>query len=432
EGEGEGEGGGEGGAVPDGGAGVDAGPGEETVNARWIGGACSEDEDCEYVGGFCLSEEQGFPGGHCTKACDRLCPDREGERYTITFCANGQDGNGMCVARCDQDLLPETGCRPGYGCLDLPRHGQPEAVRSACLPLSGDARPHPLDELQQQLEDVAALAGVAGERVALLDLGNPALPQVASLRGMEAIYPASVIKVVIMVEVEHQVEQGILSLDERFSVTVHDRTPTALPEGDDRPLLRVGDSPTVQELVELMITRSDNTATNVLIDAVGRENATAYMEQLGLPGLRLHRRVYGGEILADPGWDGVHSNTMTALETARLYQLILDGGPGFVSPASRQRMQGLLGRQMLRDGLYQGLPAGVRYLSKTGETSSKKHDSGIVLWEGQRYVVVALLDMTPGRGLPLLRRLGTRLGELLAVRWRLLTERTGRHLPPRR
>jgi beta-lactamase class A len=282
--------------------------------------------------------------------------------------------------------------------------------------LDGHGEPKPLNTLQAALEQAAAAANLAGERLAMIDLTDPVRAEYASLRGLEPVYPASVIKVAVMVEAEHQVEQGTIDLGTTYTVTEEQHTCTGYPPGDTRLLLQPGNTASVQYLVDLMITRSDNTATNVLIDHLGRANVTAYMASLGLPTLQVHRKVFGCEPYDDTGWDGVSRNTMSARETAQLYRLILDGGPGFPGAESRTRMQGVLSRQLWRDGIFERLPAAAQYLSKTGETTTVKHDSGIILWGNRRYVIVAMLELSGGQALPRLRELGTQVTAVMESR----------------
>src|SRR5581483_4857405 len=88
----------------------------------------------------------------------------------------------------------------------------------------------------------------------------------------------SVIKLAIAAEVMHQVEAGKISLSDRIPLTAANRR---LPSGV-LYALDPGLAPTVKDLLTLMIIISDNEATDVLADKVGRGNVTAYMRSLGL------------------------------------------------------------------------------------------------------------------------------------------------------
>lgn len=105
---------------------------ELEANQGWIGGACETDADCANVeGGFCLTDESGYAGGHCTVGCTEFCPDRGGLNAT-TFCVDAEAG-ALCHSKCDFDLFPDGGCREGYACVEGTR---PSGSRSAmvCLP----------------------------------------------------------------------------------------------------------------------------------------------------------------------------------------------------------------------------------------------------------------------------------------------------------
>lgn len=106
-------------------------------NEGWIGGRCSDGQDCDYQESICLSE--GYPDGMCSLACDGLCPDSGSSMDSVTFCIEDPDTpqEGICVFRCDNDLYPVTGCRPGYICEVRPRFNDPRVSHSVCLPDDG-------------------------------------------------------------------------------------------------------------------------------------------------------------------------------------------------------------------------------------------------------------------------------------------------------
>lgn len=88
----------------------------------------------------------------------------------------------------------------------------------------------------------------------------------------------SVIKLAIASEVMHQVEQGKFALSDRVTLTAaNERLPSGVLFALDPGL-----TPTVKDLLTLMIIISDNEATDVLGDKVGRDNITAYMHSLAL------------------------------------------------------------------------------------------------------------------------------------------------------
>jgi beta-lactamase class A len=88
----------------------------------------------------------------------------------------------------------------------------------------------------------------------------------------------SVIKLAIAAEVLRDAEAGKFSLGDRIAITPANRR---LPSGVLYSL-DPGLQPTVRDLLTLMIIISDNEATDILADKVGRANITAYMHSLGL------------------------------------------------------------------------------------------------------------------------------------------------------
>jgi beta-lactamase class A len=88
----------------------------------------------------------------------------------------------------------------------------------------------------------------------------------------------SVIKVPIMVEVLRQVEGGRMALSDRIELRRSDaRWPSGVLYAMDPGL-----QPTIQNLLTLMIIISDNSATDMLADRVGRDRITQTMRELGL------------------------------------------------------------------------------------------------------------------------------------------------------
>jgi hypothetical protein len=112
--------------------------------------------------------------------------------------------------------------------------------------------------------------------LAVIDLKNP---QIAGVNMENFIYPASVYKVFIAAEILRQVDSGQRKLEDLIEVRdvneVDKDNPKFFPTGthrDHRPLLKTGEKVTIDYLLDLMLTRSDNTASNVLMDVADREN----------------------------------------------------------------------------------------------------------------------------------------------------------------
>lgn len=109
--------------------------------------------------------------------------------------------------------------------------------------------------------------------IAIIDL-KKSNPEIFGYNFEHFIYPASVYKIFIGAEVLRQIEISNFSFEQIIEIKSPNDVDkdTKLFPGDTRNMLNAGDKVTVNYLLDLMLTRSDNTASNVLIDLVGREN----------------------------------------------------------------------------------------------------------------------------------------------------------------
>ena len=90
----------------------------------------------------------------------------------------------------------------------------------------------------------------------------------------EMMHPASTMKVPIMMEVFRQAQAGLLALNEPLKIfnsfkSIVDDSEFSLEEADDSDktlYARIGESETIRELNRLMIIRSSNLATNLLME----------------------------------------------------------------------------------------------------------------------------------------------------------------------
>lgn len=198
---------------------------------------------------------------------------------------------------------------------------------------------------------------------------------------------ASIAKLYVMVEMERQRVEAGLDPEMRVRIRPENMTETWLP------VLKAGDEVSVQRLVDLMITRSDNVATNTLMDVLGRQNINATMARLGWPDLQLNRKLGGAAPIPDPGYVGGR-NQVRADQVSDLLARIEEGR--LITPEASARMKEILGRQMDNDKIPAALPPDARVYHKTGETSRVTHDTGIVVLGGRRLVLSILSERPPG------------------------------------
>lgn len=132
-------------------------------------------------------------------------------------------------------------------------------------------------EKSNRLTEILRKEGFLKQEIglAIIDLKN-SNPKIFGYNFDHFIYPASVFKIFIGAEVLRQIEIGIFSLNQEIEVKHPNDVDkdTKIFPGDNRNLLKAGDILTVDYLLDLMLSRSDNTASNTLIDLVGRESIT--------------------------------------------------------------------------------------------------------------------------------------------------------------
>lgn len=135
--------------------------------------------------------------------------------------------------------------------------------------------------LQQRLAAIAAsYPGKVGVFVRNVETGEETGLNVGDQFPMASTY-----KVAIMTEVFRQAEAGRFSLTDRVTLKESDR---ALGSGLFS-YMTPGLSPTIHDLLLLMITVSDNEATDLLLKRVGAKNVTDTLRQLGIEDMRVDR-----------------------------------------------------------------------------------------------------------------------------------------------
>lgn len=228
------------------------------------------------------------------------------------------------------------------------------------------------------------------------------------------IYPASVYKMYVAAEVLHQVSQRKYSLYDEQIVSGHNAVDRSKAiKTDPRPLLKEKDTVTIYYLLDLMITRSDNTAANCLIDLAQRTNINYMMNFYGWKGSEVTRK-FLRRTFEDPGYENVRGTETCALHAAdflyRIYTLKL------INPWVSMQMLSLLGSQLDKSKIAAGLPANAMFYHKTGWFSYWTNDVGIVDDGNTRYIIACFIPLPEKEALPKFKALSTRVYELMRSR----------------
>ena len=206
-------------------------------------------------------------------------------------------------------------------------------------------------------------------------------------------HAASTMKVPVMIQIFRDADAGLLRLDD--SLTVHTAFPSLVPaeafivgkedDSDSTLYESVGRNRSVRELLELMITRSSNLATNILIERVGAVRAQASARALGAWSIQVLRGVEDGQ-----AYRAGLNNTTTARDLGVLLIAIVQGRAA--SRPSCDSMLAILGRQEFNEGIPVGVPPGTRVAHKTGWIGEVVYHDAAVVYpaRGGPYVLTVL------------------------------------------
>jgi len=225
------------------------------------------------------------------------------------------------------------------------------------------------DSLQSRVEEaVRSLRGSMGVAAKNLATGETVFVDA------DVPFPtASVIKVAVMVEVFHQIAEGRLRRDDMISLE------DSAKVGGSGVLQRLhaGLALSVSDLLDLMMTVSDNTATNLLIARVGTANVDKRLAAYGLTRTKLFRPTFrdGRPDIFPEEEKEFGLGVTTPREMARLLELIAEGR--VVDRASSEAMIEIMREQAFRLMIPRSLPETdeVVVADKPGWDSEKHPDA---------------------------------------------------------
>jgi beta-lactamase class A len=258
---------------------------------------------------------------------------------------------------------------------------------------------------------IGSSAGVWGVSVRHVELGES-----AGVNETQKFEMASVFKVGVLATLYRQAEQGKVGLDQRFTF----EHPERYFGSGILATLKPGLQPTIYDLAVLMITISDNAATDTLCDVVGIANVNARLGELGVDGQRIKYCTRGlildaaglgapeyqsltrenmgaalGKLTPDERranqqrYINECANCSTPQAMTTLLAKILAGEAA--NQDNTQQMLRILGQQHFNERLPKWIPG--RVLHKTGSLGSPywvDNDCGIVELPGGQHVIVSV------------------------------------------
>jgi len=199
---------------------------------------------------------------------------------------------------------------------------------------------------------------------------------------------ASLIKLPIMIETFRLAEEGKVKLDQVIALKKEDQVPGAGVLTDS---FTPGATLTLLDAVRLMMTVSDNTATNLVLDAITIPATNATMKSLGFPETRINSKVYkGGATTVDPDRSKKYGlGSTTANEMAGILELLVGGK--VVAPKACEEMLAIMKKNQDSELCLRYLPSGTVFAHKTGAVSAARTDAGIVYLKGKPAFILVVL-----------------------------------------
>lgn len=242
-----------------------------------------------------------------------------------------------------------------------------------------------LEHIQEEMNEIPGYLGFYYK--------NLVTGQEFGIRADDAFSAASVIKLPLYLHVLKQCAEGKMDLNDLLTVTQEDKVPicgaltlfTGPVEADLRTLCR------------LMISISDNTATNRLIRHCTIEGAEAGFQAMGLNKTVLRRRLFDSAASAA----GIQ-NTICPAEMGMLLEQLYR--KEFVSPEVSQEALDTLLLQQIGHKLNGKLCGRVKIAHKTGEDDNLSNDVGIVFAPKPFVICFAGYDTDVYRWEDLIRR----------------------------
>jgi beta-lactamase class A len=215
--------------------------------------------------------------------------------------------------------------------------------------------------------------------VAIVDLTDGR----AILKNADRMFPtASSIKIAILLELYHQDQeartgtQGKAKLNDVYTFDPKDLVEfSQIMAGLTPGVTRI----TNHDVAQFMVAVSDNTAANILIDRVGKDNVNAMLRGLGLTKTMLRRKMM--DFAAAKRGD---ENVSTPQEMARLLEAIYNGKI-LDKELNEQFIKQL--STLKESYIPHDLPAGVQVANKPGNLQNVRTDSGIIFVKDRPFAV---------------------------------------------
>ncbi len=209
-----------------------------------------------------------------------------------------------------------------------------------------------------------------------------------SNRGDVPMPTASLIKLPVMIEAYRQVEAGKLKLDQRIEVRKEDMVQGS---GILTSHFSAGTVISLRDAIRLMMVYSDNTATNLVVDAIGLPATAKLMQELGFPETQLHAKVFRGDTSIAPDRSKKYGlGSTTANDMVELLKRLKRGE--LAAPESTEAMLNHMLNCDDKSRFTLLLPTSVKVAHKTGSVTRVRTDAGLLMGKDCTIAICVLTD----------------------------------------
>lgn len=187
---------------------------------------------------------------------------------------------------------------------------------------------------------------------------------------------ASTIKIYIMIEAFNQAKLGNINLDDTIVLEENMKTGGSGVLSNEES----GKTLTINELITLMMIKSDNTAANILIDNLGMENINTSIKKLGCTDTELNRKMMDSNAI-EKGIENYTSVNDLCLTLEKLYN------KKCIDEHYDNLMLEIMNKNENHTKIPKLLPDTVSIANKSGEYTGIENDAAIVTTDKGTYVL---------------------------------------------
>lgn len=185
---------------------------------------------------------------------------------------------------------------------------------------------------------------------------------------------ASLIKFPVLIELYRQAEQGAVPLDKPITLKESDKVPGS---GILTQHFNAESILSLHTIARLMITYSDNTATNLVLDQIGIGNVAKTMAGLGCPETQIHSKVFRRDTsIAVERSQKFGLGSTTAKDMVMLLEKLHHRK--LLSPDSCEAILAHLLTCDDKSKIARKLPTGIKFYHKTGAVNECRTDAGLL------------------------------------------------------